>query len=79
MYLRITIEIVNSSLTYNQRIQRRGKITSRFKLVVVAVDSKGMKKEIPEHVRRLLEGFLNLLRSSIAIEVIKNHIFFIYH
>lgn len=46
-----TVNIGNTSITFDQHMEKAGKRASQYKLVVVAVDSEGKKAAIPEDVR----------------------------
>ncbi len=45
------IDIGNTSMTFDQHMEKAEKRTSQYKLVVVAVDSEGKKVAIPEGIR----------------------------
>lgn len=45
------VGIGNTSMTFDQYMEKAGKRTSQYRLVAVAVDSEGKKTAIPEDVR----------------------------
>ena len=51
-----TVDVGNTSMTFEQRMEKKGKITSKYKIIVVTVDSEGSKVGIPDDVREAFKG-----------------------
>ena len=55
MTVTTSVNIGNTTMIFDQHMEKAEKRTSQYKLVVVAVDSEGKKAAIPEEVKKLLK------------------------